>query len=174
MSRPYIPVQELSDQGFIQEANRLFFHPCGLALERRIITNGWSPDEVDGSEWMQARIFDIFEALRKSCPERFMVADGSAVDGDALNEAALAVCQALWPNGSTHLSGVQDLRDDPEGLVFGADPVDKIQKAATVRNERMRRWQARSKLWNGGPLEISTPSDVEPLGWVAPPGLFDE
>lgn len=29
----YISGQELSDEGYLQEANRLFFHPLGLALE---------------------------------------------------------------------------------------------------------------------------------------------
>lgn len=29
----YMNIKEFREKGFLQEANRLFFHPCGLALE---------------------------------------------------------------------------------------------------------------------------------------------
>ena len=32
MSTEYVPVNELVDQGYLQEVNRRFFHPLGLAL----------------------------------------------------------------------------------------------------------------------------------------------
>jgi hypothetical protein len=175
VSRPHIPVAELREQGFLQEANRLFFHPCGLALEARMMVDGdWTPDEISGSEWMQARVYDVMAGLRDNGLDSVFL-DGPLTIADAereMYETAVAVCRRLWPAGSQQLSGVQDLRDDPEGIIFGEDPTDKMIKAESVKAERMVRWHARAKLWNGGPLEITEPADVEPVGWVAPPGTF--
>lgn len=60
-----IDIKEFREVGFLQEANRLFFHPLGLALE-------------------------------------------VVVDDD----------------GAESLGGVWDYRDDPEGIVYGADTID--------------------------------------------------
>jgi len=56
----YLDIKEFRERGYLQEANRRFFHPLGLALE---ITS-----EEDGSE---------------------------------------------------HLSGIWDYREDPEGMTYG-------------------------------------------------------
>jgi hypothetical protein len=63
-----IDIAEFRDIGYLQEANRRFFHPLGLALEVRV-------DEA----------------------------------------------------GNETISGVEDCRDDPEGMVY-FDPVDAREK----------------------------------------------
>lgn len=73
-----IDIEEFREGGFLQEANRLFFHPLGLALEVVV--------EDDGTE---------------------------------------------------HLGGVWDYRDDPEGVVFG-DGMIEPAKVAHVESERLR------------------------------------
>ena len=40
MPRKYIPIKEFRELGFLQEANRLFFHPHGLALEVVVAPDG--------------------------------------------------------------------------------------------------------------------------------------
>jgi hypothetical protein len=36
----YIDIKEFREQGYLQEANRTFFHPLGLALEVNILEDG--------------------------------------------------------------------------------------------------------------------------------------
>ncbi len=42
----YMDLQEFVDEGFLQEANRQFFHPLGLALE--VDTSGDGPPTLSG------------------------------------------------------------------------------------------------------------------------------
>lgn len=58
MSEPikYITAQEFRDEGYLQEANRRFFHPLGLALEMR-----WGKDGQDDELAVIAGIWDYRE-----------------------------------------------------------------------------------------------------------------
>lgn len=76
-------IKEFREKGFLQEANRLFFHPLGLALEIVI--------EEDGSE---------------------------------------------------RLGSVWDYREDPEGMLFGKDMIDR-DKIRRVENLRISKLKAR-------------------------------
>ncbi len=40
MSVKYMDLKEFREKGYLQEANRLFFHPLGLALEMTLEANG--------------------------------------------------------------------------------------------------------------------------------------
>ena len=80
----YMPIEEFKERGYLQEANRLFFHPIGLAL---VV----SRDE----------------------------------------------------DGSMELCGIQDCRDDPEGMIFG--DYDE-EKADRVWDEKMAKMDARIAL----------------------------
>lgn len=80
-------LDEFRDKGFLQEVNRLFFHPLGLALEVII-------DDETGKV--------------------------------------------------SHLGGVWDYRDDPEGMFFGKDTIstDKIMSVEFLRQlKRLPRMQ---------------------------------
>jgi len=77
-----IDIKEFRDKGFLQEVNRQFFHPLGLALE--VITDGDTGEVVS-------------------------------------------------------LGGVWDYRDDPEGMFYGDNLLEKpkaIKKAAYVEELR--------------------------------------
>jgi hypothetical protein len=81
----YMDLDEFRDQGWLLEANRLFFHPRGLALEITVKEDGFmaltgiwdSRDEPEGIMYDpgvftpgdQAKA-DAIEALRKSKVER--------------------------------------------------------------------------------------------------------
>ena len=81
----YISIEEFREAGYLQEANRLFFHPLGLGLTV------------------------------------------------AMNDE----------DGSMTLCGVQDNRDDPEGMLF--DEYDKV-KAERIWMERESKIEARIRL----------------------------
>jgi hypothetical protein len=81
-----IDITEFRETGFLQETNRLFFHPLGLSLE--------TLTEEDGTE---------------------------------------------------HLGGIWDYRDDPEGMVFGMGM--DADKAERVYDELAFHAQARIKLF---------------------------
>jgi hypothetical protein len=86
----HMDMDEFRDLGFLQEANRQFFHPLGLALEITLADEGVP----------------------------------------------------------THISGVWDYREDPEGIVFRNCPVDDIyEKAANVEEERQKHINARVALF---------------------------
>ena len=78
-------ITEFRELGFLQEVNRRFLHPLGLALE-----------------------------------------------------------VVLEPDGTEHLGGVWDYRDDPEGMIFVAQDIKEVlRKAGNVRLERRRHTAAR-------------------------------
>jgi hypothetical protein len=83
----YIDIKEFRERGYLQEANRRFFHPLGLSLE---ITS-----EEDGSE---------------------------------------------------HLSGVWDLREDPEGIIFDKGYGLDVDKAEAIDDEFDEHAEARIQL----------------------------
>jgi len=70
-------ITEFRETGYLQEVNRKFLHPLGLALEAVI--------EEDGSE---------------------------------------------------HLGGVWDYRDDPEGIVYGVVDDEKVKRVHHLEEER--------------------------------------
>lgn len=49
MERKRIDIKEFRERGYLQEANRLFFHPLGLALE--IIIDEETGEEKLGGVW---------------------------------------------------------------------------------------------------------------------------
>lgn len=158
MAVKHLDIGEFRELGFLQEANRLFFHPHGLALEITVITpDGWD----DPGPAMQARVDAVAASLR---------AAGVAVD--ACEDAAKAVLTDMYPVGSRYLSGVWDYREDPEGIVFGDwDDDEWVAKAEAVNAERRRHFDVRADLF-GVPREIRyavTGADVEPAGWKPSP-----
>lgn len=165
----YLEIAELRRLGFLQEANRQFFHPHGLALEVRSVTSDWTDEEIARSPWMQEQVEKIAGALE----DRWI---GFALDGglkpEGWEKMAVAVCRSLWPQGSRHLSGVWDYRDDPEGIVYGSDPEGKLESAQRAVEERERHWAVRCRLFGttsaagASPRFLALPPDVEPTRWV--------
>jgi hypothetical protein len=142
MAIKHIPIEEFRRLGFLQEANRLFFHPHGLALEVTVVDeDGWDADST--------KVIEMAFALAEPGETRA-----------ASVARAIKVLNQLHPPGSVFISGVWDARDDPEGVLFGRWEDDDVAKAAAVRYERDRHRAARSRLFGEGD------SDVEPLDFV--------
>lgn len=122
----YIDPNEFRDVGFLQEVNRCFLHPLGLALEI------WM--ERDAGE-TRAFIADKIAGLNELGEDTWQEQIVDAVI-EVLTE------HRMFP---ARVGGVWDYRDDPEGIAF-ADPPDK-EKCNRVAQERYRHHQARVDLF---------------------------
>lgn len=107
----YIDPTTFKDEGYLQESNRLFFHPFGLALE--IWPGGWD------DEWVEKKLVEA----------------GLPHDADTVRvvSAFLDATQLNQP----HIGCVWDYRDDPEGMYFGHDEDEQV--AAAVSAARVQR-----------------------------------
>lgn len=72
MAIKYMNIQEFMDFGYLQEANRQFFHPLGLALEV-------SKDSDTGKVWISG-VWDY-----RGDPEGMAFGDGMIDGGKAIN-----------------------------------------------------------------------------------------
>jgi hypothetical protein len=114
----HMPISEFRSDGYLQELNRLFLHPLGLALEVTVMDA-----ETDDARLIE-QIAPIIAGLL----------DDAKADADpehAAREIARAIVADFWPRGSEHISGVWDYRDDPEGMVYGAGEID-VNKADRI------------------------------------------
>ncbi len=154
MSVKHADINKLRDLGFIQEANRLFFHPHGLALEVTVVTDEQGDRAYSTVSLLaddKATLDQLIDAERE---RRSEVDDNS--DLDALSHRiAEAKHHAV---GDAWISGVWDFREDPEGILFGDLPDDKAKKAESVASYRRLYRGAREALFGG--------TDVEPLDYV--------
>lgn len=162
-----MPIREFKDLGFLQEANRQFFHPHGLALEITRIT------EEDATDGARPPLHNValgapeFELLQR------ILADSALRASSTLDRLRQLVEQATrYDVDDAFLSGVWDYRDDPEGVLYGdlRGDDDALEKAEAVFAQRLRHAQTRYQLFHGdGAVEIDqAPDDVEPLGWIYP------
>jgi len=89
MKTKRMKVKEFREIGFLQEVNRQFFHPLGLALE-----------------------------IIVKCKESPNVAD----------------------SGEMLIGGIWDYRDDPEGMTFGKDMIEKnkIERVEQLRTSKLK------------------------------------
>jgi hypothetical protein len=124
----YMPIDTFMEEGWLQEVNRLFFHPRGLALE---VTT---------------------EVTRKDVEQRLKDA-GIQFGEDAVDNVmtGLRVFGVL----DDHISGVWDYRDDPEGIAFGPDVFSREgcdEKAMRVRDQFEKHLPVRELEhgWEGG------------------------
>jgi hypothetical protein len=162
--RKYIDARDFKEQGFLQEANRQFFHPHGLALEITRVTDesvascSFVPSELD-------ELGSIVSAERS----RLEAAGGSTEAVDAV--LARIHGADVYEVDEAYFSGVWDYRNDPEGIIFAdlAQP-DAREKAKRVEAERLRHFDARCALF-GVPADIARAvqdADVQPLDWKPP------
>lgn len=124
-----MPVNEFRDDGYLQEVNRRFLHPLGLALEVTV---------VDAPGYVFTVAEEGLETLR-----RLAVA---ARDAELLDVEDLDALDALLAGAEHHdagvgwLSGIWDCRDDPEGIAFAGEYLDHAKEKAS---EISRRWHLR-------------------------------
>lgn len=113
-----IDIAEFHALGFLQEVNRQFLHPLGLALEVR-------------------------QGLTRERVAEVLNGNGVRFGEDAIDNC-MAIVKILGLD-QAHLGGVWDYRDDIEGIVFG-DPVDST-KVDAVAAEQDRHAAARHDMF---------------------------
>lgn len=149
----HIAIDEFRQIGFLQEANRLFFHLHGLALEATVVDpKGWDADDGPRVELVAKAMAKVMDRVDEK--------DGFYTATDL----ALAALNALYPPGSQHLSGVWDYRKDPEGVIFGDGYAGKAENADRVHEQRLQHQEHRARLF--GREGVDADRDVEPLGWT--------
>jgi hypothetical protein len=153
-------IREFRELGFLQEANRLFFHPHGLALEVTTVTDERAIVSLSLDDRAMGTLNRVIAAARAR--GELTVSDD---DLDHLQEHVNT--EVRYAPGDAYLSGVWDDRDDPEGVIFGDRSEEKIVKAMNVAAERARHREVRTALF--GFVPGHSYGDVEPLDWVYEP-----
>lgn len=100
-------IKEFRQKGFLQEVNRLFFHPLGLAPE---VAVDWPEGITDEEISEYNSVFD-------------------------------------HPNAVWKLGGIWDYTDDPEGMLFAQNMIDK-DKIKSVESLRESKKAARVRFKN--------------------------
>jgi DnaJ-class molecular chaperone len=116
-----IDIKEFRRIGFLQEANRQFFHPLGLALE--IVEEDCTWCHGEGKHRSHGGIGPM------------------TVGQEAIPQTH--ICPHCGGDGVTErLGGVWDYRDDPEGILYGDDQMTEA-KRLNVKAERDKHIGAR-------------------------------
>lgn len=102
-----ITAREFRQLGYLQELNRRFLHPLGLALEAQ---------------------FD-------NCPECVGEGGNDQVARFRNRDRSCALCDGQGVVGDGRISGVWDYRDDPEGLIFGDLTDEHLERARRIERE---------------------------------------
>lgn len=113
----YISIEEFRDFGFLQELNRKFLHPMGLAVEVRLADEKSAAQVSDRIRQAVADDVEDPEAVARIVDRVMAVLD----DQECLQ---------------SRLGGIWDYRDDPEGIVYGDDIID-ADKANRVMRHRV-------------------------------------
>jgi hypothetical protein len=155
----WIDAREFREAGFLQEANRQFFHPHGLALAVTSVTDdeGAPIHTFALTAEQHSTLRDILKAVRET-------ADSVGEWSDNTLGALLGAIEgaARYDVGDSYFQGVWDYRDDPEGVIFGSWPERDREKVERVAVEREKHRSARAEMFGAD-------TDVEPIGWEAPP-----
>ena len=106
-----IDIKEFREKGFLQEVNRQFFHPLGLALE---IIIDW-PENMKKLESIDPKLYEEQKEKFHNNPSNH-------------------------PDAVYKLGSVWDYRNDPEGIFYGKDVIDKekIDHVNTLRNSKIQ------------------------------------
>lgn len=119
-----IDIAEFRELGFLQEANRVFFHPLGLALE----------------------------VVIDACPE--CLGHGKRAFDREKREGGLPPCPNCDGAGKIErLGGVWDYRDDPEGIAYALPLKIDPDKITSVEEEFRKHRDARAELFDGRTIQ---------------------
>lgn len=125
-----IDIAEFREDGYLQEVNRNFLHPYGLALE----VVGGLPEEISEARRCHDEAAEEDGFIICKCGAPLPSWD---VWGDHYADAVLL---AVFPSGVPDevLGGVWDYRDDPEGIAFAPGVLDpeKAERLANLWAER--------------------------------------
>lgn len=163
--RRYMDIVEWQKMGGLQEANRLYFHPHGWALEITRLT-----DDDDLGPGLTRASEDLADAMIAEAQET----GGESASRDEVVALAVNILRRLHPVGTAWISGIWDDSDDPEGVVFGYWQDEYVKKANAVHEERLKHFEARARLFHPSAPGWRAPqspgeeddSDVEPFDYV--------
>lgn len=139
-TRKYMDLKEFREAGFLQEANRVFFHPLGVTLQMV-----WPKSEDE----TKVEVFSTngqWEVISTSV-------DGSLVchyTWNGLNAEKRAKEYAATLN-KPYIEAILDYRDDPEGMIFSLEEnelEDFKQKMEFIRQLRRDHLNARLLMQN--------------------------
>lgn len=145
-----MPVEEFRAAGFVQELNRRFLHPHGLALEVAVPDREHDGGEVvllpttPGGLRVIAAAAQSLQALyeQNADPETRLVTVGDVtVSADEIADLIAGLETAPEPV-KEWLNGVWDFRDDPEGIFYGG--LSKEERARAAALDEI--WQQRRPL----------------------------
>jgi hypothetical protein len=164
--RKYFDIAEWQATGYLQESNRQFFHPHGLALEVTRIT---AEDGEHHTLKLNAQQWQAFEDA--------IGLIGDRTSSDEWEDARTLLLAARdsakrYGVGDAYLSGIWDSRSDPEGIIFGDWSDEDRQRAQNVADERSRHAVARARMFNtadkGQYTEwiVRHDLDIEPTDWT--------
>ena len=142
-TQTYLSVAAFANEGYLQELNRVFLHPLGLALS-------WHPEG------------HTYESFKKAMEEA-----GYQYGEDAMQNAWAGAC--LMGADKPRLGAIWDGRDDPEGWIFGWDDIDDTMKDKA--DNVSREWEARKEervkrlgfLVQNLNAQVITPEGIEQL-----------
>lgn len=145
MQRKYMDPAEFREEGYLQEVNRRFFHPLGLAIEM-VMNKPGEPEEPYAI--VTVRDLDHLRSLLPDVPED---PDKRTDEDKLVHKMYERIDKAIEQSNRAIFSGVWDSRDDPEGINFGlkpefehgGDPEDFAAKARNINDEWNNRKRAR-------------------------------
>lgn len=158
MHNEHMPPREFKESGLLMEANRLFFHPRGVALEMAVVD--------DDGKYEFPMTYVGLDAKGRAILQNLL-------DGEQVSDAdKQTVREALdsgdkYEPGDCYLSGIR-VSDDPESIVFGEWSDEDREKVADVEARREQHRDARINLFfpDGDTDGTLDEADIEPVGWV--------
>ncbi len=103
MAKKKLDIKEFKDHGYLQEANRLFFHPLGLALEVK---------EINPGQWVLSSLWDC-----RDDPEGFIY-DEEYISSDKAREKEQRVTTEWLEKGKTRF----------KAFGFVTQPISEIEE----------------------------------------------
>src|SRR5438445_10887455 len=105
----HMPIREFVDEGYLQEVNRQFLHPLGLALE---VTVASEPTTL---VILNDATVEALEMLLANAPDALLPNGQVEQLREQLGKRVRKNVSEVW------LSGVWDYRAEPDGIVFNND-----------------------------------------------------
>lgn len=112
----YMDISEFRGSGYLQEINRRFLHPMGLALE---FSPGWDSEDIES----------LLEKVTDDDNDSEEFKNDFELLARAFEEAGLT---------DPFLSGVWDYRSDPEGIRYEGEYLDDLPKKALYVTQMWR------------------------------------
>lgn len=140
MSVKYIDPEEFREEGYLQEVNRRFLHPLGLAIEVFASKPG---EERVHYALVTSSDLDYLRSLLPDAPE--VVSDDA--DEEVLNLVRMykRIDHAIEQSRTTVFRGVWDYRDDPEGMNFAFNSEDEKDAFANRADNITKEWRNRRR-----------------------------